>query len=118
VSVTFWLSLASLVALGACDMVSMVIRGALVQMDTPDEMRGRVNAVDAVFINTSWQLGEFESGVLAAWIGAVGAAAIGGAGMLLMVALWMTMFPTLRRRQQLSIAAGPPIRTQDAPISG
>jgi len=82
-------------------MVSMVIRGALVQLDTPDTMRGRVNAVNAIFINTSNQLGEFESGMLAAWVGAAPAAAIGGIGTLVVVALWMKLFPHLRRRQKL-----------------
>jgi MFS family permease len=96
-----WLSLAALVVLGAFDMVSVVIRGALVQLDTPDAMRGRVNAVNAIFINTSNQLGEFESGLLAAWMGAVPATLIGGVGTLMVVGLWMMMFPTLRRRQRL-----------------
>ncbi|MFT4269647.1 MAG: MFS transporter [Pantoea sp.] len=96
-----WLSLLALAALGAFDMVSMVIRGALVQLDTPDDMRGRVNAVNAIFINTSNQLGEFESGMLAAWLGAVPAAALGGIGTLMVVALWMTLFPHLRKRQRL-----------------
>ncbi|WP_318377811.1 MFS transporter [Enterobacter sp.] len=96
-----WLSLLALFALGGCDMVSMVIRGSLVQLDTPDEMRGRVNAVNSIFINTSNQLGEFESGMLAAWLGAVPAAAIGGIGTLIVVALWMRWFPGLRHRQRL-----------------
>ncbi len=101
VSTTLWLSLAALFALGAFDMVSMVIRGALVQLDTPDDMRGRVSAVNAIFINTSNQLGEFESGLLAAWVGAVPATLIGGIGTLVVVALWMAWFPSLRRREQL-----------------
>lgn len=96
-----WLSLLALFALGGCDMVSMVIRGSLVQLDTPDEMRGRVNAVNSIFINTSNQLGEFESGMLAAWLGAVPAAVIGGIGTLVVVALWMKWFPNLRKRQRL-----------------
>ncbi len=100
-STQLWLSLLALAALGGFDMVSMVIRGALVQLDTPDEMRGRVNAVNAIFINTSNQLGEFESGLLAAWFGAVPAAAIGGVGTLVVVALWMALFPHLRKRQKL-----------------
>ncbi len=103
-STTLWLSLTALFALGAFDMVSMVIRGALVQLDTPDEMRGRVSAVNAIFINTSNQLGEFESGMLAALVGAVGSAVIGGIGTLLVVGVWMTMFPGLRRRQRLHVA--------------
>jgi MFS family permease len=98
-----WLSMTALFALGAFDMVSMVIRGALVQLETPDAMRGRVSAVNAIFINTSNQLGEFESGLLAAWVGAIGATVIGGVGTLLVVGLWMAMFPALRRRQQLHV---------------
>ena len=101
VSTVLWLSLAALFALGAFDMVSMVIRGALVQLDTPDEMRGRVSAVNSIFINTSNQLGEFESGFLAAWVGAVPATLIGGIGTLVVVGLWMLWFPSLRRRQRL-----------------
>jgi MFS family permease len=102
-STALWLSLAALFALGAFDMVSMVIRGSLVQLDTPDAMRGRVNAVNSIFINTSNQLGEFESGMLAAWLGAVNATVLGGIGTLLVVGLWMAMFPTLRRRQKLHV---------------
>jgi MFS family permease len=96
-----WLSLIALFAGGAFDMVSMVIRGSMVQLDTPDAMRGRVNAVNSIFINTSNQLGEFESGLVAAWLGAVGAAVLGGVGTLVVVGLWMAMFPGLRRRQKL-----------------
>jgi MFS family permease len=106
ISTTLWLSLVALFALGAFDMVSMVIRGALVQLDTPDEMRGRVSAVNAIFINTSNQLGEFESGMLAAWLGAMRATLLGGIGTLLVVGSWMIMFPTLRRRQALGEAGG------------
>ncbi len=100
-SSTLWLSILALFALGGFDMISMVIRGSLVQLDTPDDMRGRVSAVNSIFINTSNQLGEFESGMLAAWLGAVPAAAVGGVGTLVVVALWMKMFPGLRRRQRL-----------------
>lgn len=100
-SKVLWLSLLGLFALGAFDMVSMVIRGSLVQLDTPDAMRGRVSAVNAIFINTSNQLGEFESGMVAAWLGAVGSAVLGGIGTLMVVGLWMALFPTLRRRQRL-----------------
>jgi MFS family permease len=98
-----WLSLLALFAGGAFDMVSMVIRGSMVQLDTPDAMRGRVNAVNSIFVNTSNQLGEFESGLVAAWLGAVGAAVVGGVGTLLVVGLWMGMFPGLRRRQKLHL---------------
>ncbi|NMC25074.1 MAG: MFS transporter [Serratia sp.] len=100
-STSLWLSMLALFALGGFDMVSMVIRGALVQLDTPDDMRGRVSAVNSIFINTSNQLGEFESGLMAAWLGAVPAAAIGGVGTLIVVGLWMTWFPGLRKRQKL-----------------
>ncbi|MFC5436460.1 MFS transporter [Rhodanobacter umsongensis] len=112
-STTLWLSLVALFALGAFDMVSMVIRGALVQLDTPDDMRGRVSAVNAIFINTSNQLGEFESGMLAAWIGAVNATLLGGIGTLLVVGLWLAMFPTLRRRQRLHVETAAP----DGPVA-
>lgn len=100
-STNLWLSLVALVALGGFDMVSMVIRASLVQLDTPDEMRGRVNSVNSIFVNTSNQLGEFESGMLAAWLGVVPAAVIGGIGTLVVVGAWMTMFPSLRKRQKL-----------------
>jgi MFS family permease len=117
VSTTLWLSLAALFALGAFDMVSMVIRGALVQMDTPDEMRGRVSAVNAIFIDTSSQLGEFESGLLAAWVGAMHAAVVGGIGTLLVVGAWMMIFPTLRRRQRLESAFDADGGSDDTPAS-
>ncbi|MCC3705056.1 MFS transporter [Rouxiella badensis] len=108
-STTLWLSMLALFALGGFDMVSMVIRGSLVQLETPDDMRGRVSAVNSIFINTSNQLGEFESGMLAAWLGAVPAAALGGVGTLVVVALWMKWFPNLRRRQRLESDA-PPVK--------
>lgn len=100
-STNLYLSLVALFALGAFDMVSMVIRGALVQLETPDEMRGRVTAVNSIFINTSNQLGEFESGIVAAAIGAVGSAVVGGVGTLVVVAAWMLMFPAIRERERL-----------------
>ncbi|WP_241584312.1 MFS transporter [Rosenbergiella epipactidis] len=99
---TITLSLLALVALGGFDMVSMVIRGAMVQLDTPDAMRGRVNAVNSIFINTSNQFGEFETGVLASMLGTVPAAVVGGVGTLVVVAIWMKLFPSLRQRQQLT----------------
>ncbi|HET7266500.1 MAG TPA: MFS transporter [Oleiagrimonas sp.] len=100
-STALWLSLLALTLLGGFDMVSMVIRGTLVQLETPDAMRGRVSAVNAIFVNTSNQLGEFESGMLAAWLGAVGATLVGGIGTLVVVGVWMVLFPTIRRRQSL-----------------
>jgi hypothetical protein len=98
---SFTLSMLALLLLGALDMVSMVIRASLVQLETPDAMRGRVSAVNAIFINTSNQLGEFESGITAAWWGAVPAVVVGGIGTLVVVGLWMWWFPALRGRQRL-----------------
>ena len=95
------LSLLSLLVLGGADMVSVVIRSTLVQLETPDEMRGRVSAANSIFISASNQLGEFESGVTAAWFGAVPAIVVGGIGTLLIIALWMRLFPALRQRQTL-----------------
>jgi MFS family permease len=94
-------SIAALFALGACDMISVVVRSSLVQLETPDAMRGRVSAINSIFINTSNQLGEFESGVTAAWFGAVNATVLGGIGTLAVVALWMWWFPSLRKREKL-----------------
>jgi MFS family permease len=92
---SFIIALAALVVLGASDMVSVVIRMTLVQLGTPDEMRGRVTAVNALFIGASNQLGEFRAGAAAAWLGAVPTVLIGGIGTLLIVALWMRLFPPL-----------------------
>ncbi len=94
-------SVLSLVLVGATDMVSVVIRGTLVQVKTPDEMRGRVNAVDMVFIGASNELGEFESGLTAQWFGAVPAVIIGGIGAIVATALWAWWFPALRRADKL-----------------
>jgi len=90
------LSVVSLFVIGAADNVSVVVRSSLVQLLTPDPMRGRVNAVNSLFIGTSNQLGEFESGTLAGFVGAVPAAVIGGAGTILVVLVWMRLFPALR----------------------
>jgi len=98
---SFWLSLAVLVLLGAADMISMVIRGAFVQLETPDEMRGRVSAVNGLFIGASNQLGEFESGVTAAWFGTVPAVVLGGVGTLLVTGVWVRLFPSLAKRDRL-----------------
>lgn len=98
------LSLAMLLILGASDNVSVVIRSTLVQLSTPDEMRGRVNAVNSLFIGTSNQLGEFESGMTAGLLGPVGAGALGGAGAVLVALLWMRQFPMLRTLWNLTDA--------------
>jgi MFS family permease len=95
------LSLIALVLVGACDMVSVILRHTLVQLWTPDEMRGRVSAVNMVFISTSNEVGQFESGLTAQWFGTVPAAALGGIGTILVVALWALLFPDLRRVSEL-----------------
>ncbi len=100
-SQAMWLSILALAILGAADAVSMVIRISLVQLATPDEMRGRVGAVNFLFVNASYQLGGFESGITAALFGAVPAAALGGIGTIVVALLWMKLFPTLRDVERL-----------------
>lgn len=95
------LSLAALYVLGAADVISVVVRQALVQGRTPDAMRGRVSAVNALFIGTSNQLGEFESGMTAAAFGMVPAVVAGGIGTLLVALTWSRLFPELRRVDRL-----------------
>jgi MFS family permease len=100
-STSFWFSLAVLVVLGAADMISMVIRSAFVQLQTPDDMRGRVSAVNGLFIGASNQLGEFESGVTAHWLGTVPAVVLGGVGTLVVTGVWIKLFPGLAGRDRL-----------------
>jgi MFS family permease len=102
VSKSLALSLISLTLLGAADMVSVIIRATLVQLRTPDEMRGRVNSVDMVFIGTSNELGQFESGLTAEWFGTVPAVLLGGVGTLAVIAIWAWTFPELRRAGPLT----------------
>jgi MFS family permease len=101
VSTSFLLSLGALVVLGAADVISVVIRNSLVQIQTPDAMRGRVSAVHSMFIGTSNQLGEFESGVTAALFGVVPAAVLGGVGTIAVSLLWWRLFPDLARIDSL-----------------
>lgn len=101
-SENFYLSLAALITLGAADMVSVNVRHSLTQLATPDHMRGRVSAVSMLFIGASNELGEFESGVTAAWWGTVPAVVVGGVGTLAVVGLWAYWFPALRRVDRLS----------------
>jgi len=96
-----WLSVLALATMGAADMVSVVIRISLVQLATPDEMRGRVGAVNFLFINASNQLGQFESGITAALLGAMPAALLGGVGTVAVALLWMKLFPALRNVERL-----------------
>jgi MFS family permease len=100
-SESFALSLVILIISGAADMVSVVIRSSLVQLDTPDEKRGRVTAVSSLFNSTANQLGQFESGVVAAWLGAVPSVVLGGVGTVVIVGLWMRWFPALLQREAL-----------------
>jgi predicted MFS family arabinose efflux permease len=102
VSKVFVVSLIALWVSGAADMVSVVIRQTLVQLETPNEMRGRVSAVNSIFIGASNQLGEFESGATAALLGPVGSVLLGGVGTLVVAGLWMRLFPALARRQRLT----------------
>src|SRR6266568_4638311 len=99
-----WISLAALALSGAADMISVIIRGSLLQLATPPEMRGRVSAVNSLFIGASNELGEFESGLTAQWWGAVRATLVGGIGALVVSGLWATMFPSLRRADELTSA--------------
>ncbi len=96
ISTNLVFSLLALIFLGAADMVSVIIRATLVQLRTPDEMRGRVMSVDMVFIGTSNELGQFESGITAQWFGTVPAVLLGGIGTLVVMALWAWWFPELR----------------------
>lgn len=107
----FRLSLAALVVLGASDQVSVYIRSALVQLATPDAMRGRVSAVSTLFISSSNELGEFESGVTAALVGTVPAVILGGLGTLAVVIAWMRMFPPLRTVDRLDDVTPPQSET-------
>jgi hypothetical protein len=100
-SQSLWLSVAALAVLGGADMLSVFVRQTLVQLVTPDPMRGRVAAVSTLFIGASNELGEFESGVVARFLGPVGAAIFGGVGALIVTGLWARLFPDLRRADRL-----------------
>jgi MFS family permease len=102
VSTSMWLSLIALVVMGAADQISVVIRNLLVQVSTPDDMRGRVGAINFLFISASNQLGEFRAGLTAFWWGAIPAVVAGGVGSVLVALLWMRLFPTLRKVEKLA----------------
>jgi MFS family permease len=106
-SQNFYLSLAALLVTGASDMISVFIRSSLINFATPDPMRGRVGAVNMLFIGASGELGEFESGMTAAWFGTIPAVVIGGLGTLAVVAIWMWRFPPLRKVDRLADALSP-----------
>jgi hypothetical protein len=100
-STHFWLSMVALAISGAADTASVVIRMTLMQLETPDEMRGRVGAVNSIFIGASNELGEFESGAAAAWLGPVMATLVGGLGTILVAVMWLRLFPKLAQRDKL-----------------
>ena len=108
VSKSFILSVAALAVLGASDAVSVVIRMTLVQIETPDAMRGRVNAVNSLFAGTSNQLGDFRAGAMAAWLGSIPAVLVGGVGILLVVLVWTRAFPALARADGFHARVGLP----------
>jgi MFS family permease len=100
-STATWLSILALALVGATDMVSVYVRETLIQLWTPDEVRGRVNAVNMVFVGASNELGEFRAGMMAAWIGTVPAVVFGGAGAIAVAGLWSWLFPKLRKVRHL-----------------
>jgi MFS family permease len=104
---SFWISLAALVLLGASDMVSVYIRSLLVQLETPDSIRGRVSAVSSMFVGASNELGEFESGVTARWFGVVRSVVIGGIATILVVGAYLKLFPELRKMDRFHHPSSP-----------
>src|SRR5262249_33921624 len=109
---SFPVSLLSLAILGASAAVSIVIRFSLVQIETPDAKRGRVSAINCLFVASSNTLGEFESGLVAAWLGAISSVVIGGLGSLLVAGIWMMLFPDLRRIDRFELANREQARTR------
>jgi len=112
-----WLSLVALVLVGATDMISVIVRGTLVQLATPDSMRGRVSAVNMLFIGATNEFGQFESGITAQWFGTVPAVVFGGVGTLLVVALWSWKFPSLRKVDSLAMATPKEIPEEPAIVA-
>jgi hypothetical protein len=102
-----WLSMLLLAIAGSCDSISVFVRQNLVQILTPDAMRGRVSAVSGLFISASNELGEFESGVAARLLGAVGSAVFGGVGSVAVTLIWARLFPALRKADRLSPPPSP-----------
>jgi len=111
-SQNLWLSMGALAMAGGADMISVIIRGSVLQLGTPPEMRGRVSAVNSLFIGASNELGEFESGLTAQWWGAVRATVLGGVGALVVCGIWASLFPGLRKADELTVAA---LRSQAVP---
>jgi MFS family permease len=117
ISRSLTISLIALLLLGASDMVSVIIRATLTQLATPDEMRGRVTAVDMIFIGTSNEFGQFESGVTAQWFGTVPAVVLGGIGTLVVIGLWAWLFPELRHAGELTGIKAPQLKDDAQPGS-
>jgi MFS family permease len=112
---SLWLSLGALAVAGAADTVSVIIRGSLLQLGTPPQMRGRVSAMNSLFIGASNELGEFESGLTAQWWGAVRATVVGGLGALAVAGLWAVLFPGLRQADELTSQALRPLSAPAVP---
>jgi MFS family permease len=115
VSRSLTLSLIALILLGASDMISVIIRATLTQLATPDEMRGRVTAVDMIFIGTSNEFGQFESGLTAQWFGTVPEVILGGVGTLVVIVVWAWLFPELRHAGELSAIKSPKLENAADP---
>jgi MFS family permease len=113
ISRSLTVSLLALLLLGASDMISVIIRATLTQLATPDEMRGRVTAVDMIFIGASNEFGQFESGVTAQWFGTVPAVVLGGIGTLVVIAVWAWLFPELRQAGELSAIRSEELQAAD-----
>jgi MFS family permease len=109
-------SLLALILLGASDMVSVIVRHTMVQLATPDEMRGRVSAVNMVFIGASNEVGQFESGLTAQWFGTVPAVILGGVGTIVIVGLWAWLFPPLRQVDELMPQSIPAVASVNATL--
>ena len=110
----WWSLLLALILLGASDMVSVIVRHTMVQLATPDEMRGRVSAVNMVFIGASNEVGQFESGFTAQWFGTVPAVILGGIGTIVIVGLWAWLFPPLRQVDELIPVGIPAVASVNA----
>jgi MFS family permease len=96
-----WVSLIMLFLIGASDSISVIVRSTMIQLGTPDEMRGRVSAVNTVFVGASNEVGQFESGITAQWFGTVPAVVLGGIGTIVIVLAWSLLFPELRKMDKL-----------------
>ncbi len=113
-----WLSLALLFVTGATDTVSVIIRSTMIQLGTPNEMRGRVSAVNMVFVGASNEVGQFESGITAQWFGTIASVVLGGLGTIVIVALWSVLFPSLRRMDELVPRPAEPVLAEAATAHG